>query len=345
MVIKASAAAEIKQLVSALAAEDNVAREAAIARLGVIGERAVAALVAAYRAAGASRRTQLAVLRALEPSGDPRALPIARDAIARGGDVAVAGIAVLGGLLDARDSKTASAALDALLGVVTDGAAEHRVRLAAGDALSGVDAVREQVASALSALGADIPPDQGSDDAALAATWQDILDGHMPDRPDAAAAAVRRHVETAPPGDIKEAIDRLRVREEQASDDADRAGWRAARGAAHQGLALRGSRLAMYDLRESLERATAPLPASFVSALHAVGDESCLEAIAAAFTHSSDERWRAQLREAFQAIVRRDRISRRKGVFKRIDSRWPEAAQQLSTPSRTTLPHGRAART
>jgi hypothetical protein len=329
MVIKASAAAEIKQLVSALTADDGVAREAAIARLGVIGERAVTSLVATYRAGLGNRATLLAVLRALEPSGDPRALGIARDALTRGGDVAVAGVAVLAGLLDARDGRTASSALDAMLGVVTDAAAEHRVRLAAGDALSGVEALREQVASALVQPRADAPSGQGGEDAAVAATWQDLLDGHLPDRPEAAAAAVRTYAGTAPPGRLKEAIDRLRLREEQAGDGPERSGWRAARGAAHQGLALRGSRLAVYDLRESLERTADPLPASFVSALHAIGDESCLEAIAAAFSRGTDERWRAQLREAFQAIVRRERLSRRKAIFRRIAERWPDAARDL----------------
>lgn len=328
MVIKASAAAEIRQLVSALAADDDVAREAAIARLGVIGERAVRSLAAAYRAT-TRRGTHLAILRALEPSGDGRALPIARDALAKGGDVAVAGVAVLGGLLDARDDRTASAALDALLGVVTDPSAEHRLRLAAADALRGVGAVREQVASALLQVRQDAPAGQGTEDAALAATWLDLLAGHLPDRPETAAAVVRMQAETAPPGTLKEVIDRLRLREDQSGDELERAGWRAARGAAHQGLAFRGSRLAVYDLRESLERTREPLPASFVTALHAVGDESCLEAIAAAFSHSTDDRWRAQLRGAFQAIARRDRVSRRKAVIKRIAARWPDAAREL----------------
>jgi hypothetical protein len=241
----------------------------------------------------------------------------------------VAGVAVLGGLLGARDGRTPTSALDALLGVVTDAAAEHRVRLAAGDALSSVGAVREQVAFALGQAGTQTPAGQGADAAALEATWQDLLEGHVPDSPEAAAAAVRGFAGTAPPGRLKEAIDQLRLREELAGEEDHRSGWRAARGAAHQGLALRGSRLAVYDLRESLERTSEPLPASFVSAVHAVGDESCLEAIAAAYSHATDDRWRAQLREAFQAIVRRERVSRRKAVFRRIAARWPDAARDL----------------
>ena len=41
----------------------------------------------------------------------------------------------------------------------------------------------------------------------------------------------------------------------------------AVRGALHQALALRGSRVALYDLRETIERPPAPLPSSFLAAL------------------------------------------------------------------------------
>src|SRR3990167_8946536 len=46
-------------------------------------------------------------------------------------------------------------------------------------------------------------------------------------------------------------------------------------------LADRGSRLALYDVRETLETVPGPLPVEFLSALTAVGDVSCLEPIAA----------------------------------------------------------------
>ena len=59
-----------------------------------------------------------------------------------------------------------------------------------------------------------------------------------------------------------------------------RAAWQNARGALHQALALRGSRVAVYDLRETIEQSRGPLPTSFVAALHVVGDASCLEPIA-----------------------------------------------------------------
>jgi hypothetical protein len=110
-------------------------------------------------------------------------------------------------------------------------------------------------------------------------------------------------------------------------------GWRAARGALHQALALRGSRVAVYDLRETLEEyaaargaAPAALPVTFLAALHVLGDDSCLEPLAGAWVRADpqDERWRQQLASAFTAIVKRQKLSRRHAVIKRITSRWPE---------------------
>lgn len=327
MVIKASAAAEIRELVSALAADDEVSREAAIARLGVIGERAVTRLVSTFRATE-DRRTKLAVLRAIEPSGDSRALPIAREGLDIGGELAVAAASVLRGLLHSPDVRTSTDALDALLAAVTRPDGEHRVRHACADALRDVPAVRAQVTGAMR----DVPhasqsPGEAAD-AALAAGWRDILEGRLPDGPALVLAAVRARAHTAPPGALKELIDRLRAREEQ-TEARDRPGWRAARGAVHQVLALGGSRLATYDLRETVERAREPLPPSFLAALHAGGDESCLEAIAAAYDRAGEDRWRAQLREAFRAILARERISRRRASLKRIAARWPAAAREL----------------
>src|SRR5690606_23215814 len=101
--------------------------------------------------------------------------------------------------------------------------------------------------------------------------------------------------------------------------------WRQVRGAIHQVLALRGSRVAVYDLRETLA-ATAALPATFMAALHVVGDESCLEPIAIAWDASSDEVWRHQRQAAFTAIVSREKLTRRSPVLKRVSTRWPTLA-------------------
>ena len=105
MVIKASAATEIRQLTAALDGDDEVRREAAIARLAIIGARAVDALGRTYSAA-TDRQTRIAVLRALEPIGDRRTIAIAQQAIAEGGDLARAAASALRGLLDSPHAST-----------------------------------------------------------------------------------------------------------------------------------------------------------------------------------------------------------------------------------------------
>ena len=73
------------------------------------------------------------------------------------------------------------------------------------------------------------------------------------------------------------------------------------------------------------------LPVSFLAALHVLGDEACLEPIAAAWVKAAAEPeantdpWRAHLASAFRAIVRRQKLTRRHAVLKRILSRWPDA--------------------
>ena len=89
-------------------------------------------------------------------------------------------------------------------------------------------------------------------------------------------------------------------------------------------IGTRGSRLALYDLRETLEAAKAPLPVEFLAAVREIGDAQSLEPIAAAYTSAKDEWWRDQLVEAFRTVVSRERITKRHAVVKRIEKRWPD---------------------
>ena len=96
-------------------------------------------------------------------------------------------------------------------------------------------------------------------------------------------------------------------------------------------LGTRGSRLALYDLRDSLlepER----LPVAFLAALEEIGDVTCLEPLAAAYDASSrsgDAWWREHLAAAFRAIVRREGLTRRHAAVKRALARWPDATADL----------------
>lgn len=334
MVIKASASAEIKQLVAALGGLDEVAREAAIARLSIIGARAVDRLVGAYT--DGSRDMKVAVLGALEAVGDRRAIAVARGALAEGGDVAIAAASSLRGLLNAGHEPTAADALDLLVSVALDRAAERRVRLAAFEGLRGVPGdVQDRVAAALKA-----DPDSGlqaraveapREAATAEAIWQDAVEGRLPDTPADLRDVLRARGAAAPLGVLQKLIDAVRAREGSV-EGARQDEWCATRGAVHQVLALRGSRIAVYDLRETVAEAREPLPVSFLSALHVVGDEGCLEAIAAAYTQAPprDEHWRHQLAAAFRAVARRERITKRHAALKRIAARWPEAAAHLT---------------
>ena len=112
------------------------------------------------------------------------------------------------------------------------------------------------------------------------------------------------------------ALNRLLTRRQAAE-------WLAVRGAIHQALALRRSRITLYDLRETFERAAAALPSSFVGAVQTLGDESCLEPLAAAFSRSRDPHWQHQVAQAFREIVKRERITGRHSALRRALAKAP----------------------
>ncbi len=336
MVIKASASAEIRTLVEALDADDEVHREAAIARLGIIGARAVDRLTDAY-ANTTTRATRLAILRALEGIGDHRSAPLARQALGEGGDVAVAATGILRALLSSTNPTVAAAALDTLVATTLDRRHDRRLRLAAFDALHELpDDVRTRVAAALhgdpgGGLNdvAGVITTAGSEAARAEAVWKDALEGRLPDVPDELRAAVATRATTAPLNTLRTLVDAVRSRERDAAGDGARRGWTAVRGSLHQALAFRGSRVALYDLREALEDAATPLPTSFLTALHVLGDASCLEPLAAAWGAAEPDRtteglrWRQQLASALRAIAQREKITKRHAVMKKIAARWP----------------------
>jgi hypothetical protein len=334
MVIKASASAEIRVLIEALSGDDDVRREAAVARLAIIGPRAVDRLAAAYESTG-DRATRVAILQALTPIGDPRSGAVARKAVTEGGDVAVAGAGVLRALLNSPKASAATDALDALVALALDPAADRLLRLAAFEGFQDLPAdVRTSVADALRD-----DPDQSlraraltaaSDAEETDALWRMATETdkpRLPEDPRRLRNALAARGSTAPLGVLQKLIDAVRGKESDARAASKRQGWQSLRGSLHQTLALRGSRVALYDLREAVDTAAGRLPISFLAALHLVGDSSCLEPLAAAWKRSppEDEWWRHQLASAFRAITRREKITRRHAVLKRLAARWPDA--------------------
>jgi hypothetical protein len=96
------------------------------------------------------------------------------------------------------------------------------------------------------------------------------------------------------------------------------------RAAAHEALAQRHSRVALHDIRESLEHATGPLPQAFLTALEMIADVSCLEALARAWEASDGEpSWKHQLQQAALAVMRANKATGRHAAVKRVRVRWP----------------------
>jgi hypothetical protein len=91
--------------------------------------------------------------------------------------------------------------------------------------------------------------------------------------------------------------------------------------------------VALYDLRESLASADSALPVSFLAAIHELGDRSCLEPLAVAYTRVDDAWWRQQIASAFRTIVKREKLTKRHLVLKRVAARWPEPLRKLMAPS------------
>ena len=318
---------EIRQLIDALSSENHVRREAAIARLAVIGRRATDRLIGAF-GSGADARVKIGILQALERIVDSRTLSVLTGALQEPADVAVAAAAALKPFLDSSEASVSAAALDALIAVALDPTRERRVRLAAHAALQ--DLPPEMLARITEAL--EMTETKGRkkatyDDAVL----EDAVDGRLPGNPEELRHAVVTKGATAPLVSLQKLIDVIRTRE--AAAEKQKQAWQQVRGAAHQALALRGSRLALYDLRETLEAADGPLPTTFLSAMRTVGDASCVESLAAAFDRAptDDLWWRHQLASALRAIAKRERITKRHASMKKVLSRWPAAAHAILT--------------
>jgi HEAT repeat protein len=337
--IKPSSSGRIDALIEDLYAATAAARDAAMARLTIIGARAVERLLT-LAGSTAAPSPRAAAFKTLEAIGDSRALDPALRALGdpdTGVAVAAAGVA----RLFVRGARGATA-VDRLTATALDAGRPDAVRLAALRSLGDLDAAT--IAPLLQALAGD----------ASAAI-----------REDAGAEAVRRrHAATNPaemlaraadqgpaddPGALRHAVVLAgrkaalpllltiveRVRERESSEPiARRAEWTAVRAAAHLALAERGSRVALYDLRESLDSAVR-LPVEFVAALSLVGDAGCLEAIAGAYARASgagrarDDWWRQHLADAFGTIVKREKLTRRHAVMKKIAKRWPAVAKEL----------------
>jgi len=292
-------ASEADRLIADLQSVEAVRRDAAVARLRVLGARALPHL-AKFIASSADASARALAIGALDGIADPHAVEISLKALDTS-DVETT-VAALGVLRNWVAQETGTRLLETITAIAVDRARDARVRVAAIDALSDLP---DDLVGPIRAQGPP-PEDTGPplDDAAAAREWIEAHGRH--------ATLARLH----------DAIKAFRDAESRAETSRGRAEWARARGAAHRILADRGSRIALYDARETLIGTTGSLPPGFVEAIGRLGDASCLEPLARAWSISRDANWRAQLSDAAQQIVTRAKLGRRNAVVKGLRAGW-----------------------
>jgi hypothetical protein len=339
--IRRSAAADIQHLIDDLCGADDVARQTAAARLSVIGTRAVPHLLTAF-ARCPSAVGRAAVVGVLESTGDRRGVDLAvaqLDAVTAEPQVQAAAVALLGSHLD---SEAGAKALEALSGLLLDTHRPDLLRVRAIDVLARAlpdyiaplrkrlaqdanAAVRRWATGAASAASPAVEPK---------AAFESILSGEGVD-PAVLQALVVEGGGDAALSTLHRLVEVSKAREDGARAEADGLEWREVRGTLHSALAQRGSRVALYDVRESLASAARPLPDGFVEAAALVGDAACLEAIAEALARvpatmdAREEQWRDALVRAGRAIVRRERLTRRHAAVRKVVKDRPDVAAVL----------------
>jgi len=332
VVIKRSSGQLLTALVVDLDADDEVRRESAIARLALLGGQAVERLTM-VATAGASGRVRAGALQALEGIADRHSLAAAVKALADPDDAVVAAaLSVLARLLRTEHGEPA---LDALASLVIDPARPDAARLAALDALADLPAasiepilerLRTDESAALRAK-ADRPTMGGP--GPVEELERCAVAGLPPD-PRFVRDLVSRAAAGLPLPTLHRLVTVIGEREEAESRGAEREAWLAVRAAVHHVLASRGSRVALYDLRETIGRAKTRLPLEMIAAVSLIGDASCLDALAAAFDrHGEDDWWKRHVGDAFAAIVRREGLTRRHQALKRALSRQPALSAAL----------------
>ncbi len=339
--IRKSAARDVQALIANLDDTDQVRREAAIARLAVIGAPAVSHLIALL-ARGASPVVREGALRALGATGDARALGVALSHI--GDSDSAVSVAAIGVVRPFVTSPDGAVVLDRLIATALDSGRDEAVRMAA------VEAIREVPGKAAAELRAKLAQDASASVRRRARApghqaearrnprelVQAAADGAgLPDNPEVLRRLVASLSGSLPLPVLHRLIGVVAAREAAEPSGPRQEAWKVTRGAVHAALAARGSRVALYDLRETLERARGPVPVEFLAAVERIGDASCLDALAAAFARTlaagfpARDWWTEHLAAAFRGIVQRERLTSRHAAIKRIRARWPDAATVL----------------
>jgi hypothetical protein len=336
--IRASSSKQIDALIANLSAENAVTRETAVARLTLLGARAVERLVASAGSLPLPG-ARAAAWRALEAIGDPRALEPALASLASRHLEPEVAAAVVGIARAHLRGTHGAAVVDRLATLLFDRTRHETLRLAALLALRDLEpaAIAPILATLADDSNAAIRAEAGLRGGGAAPSGPEdsvtvlarAAAGGLPDDPATLRHALALSAESLTLPELLKLVERIRERE--GSEPARlKDQWRIARAAAHVALARRGSRLALYDLRESLETAKVPLPVEFLAAIGLVGDATCLEAIAGAYAKAKDGWWRQHLAQAFTAITAREKLTRRHAVLRKIDKRYPAVIEDMA---------------
>lgn len=304
MTIVPSRSAEIQRWLADLGAAETRARDSAIARLTLLGERAVPGLLDSLRSGLAPAR--VGALRVLERLRVPRALPVILGQL-EGDDAEVAAAAAAA--LAAYESVDALPGLSRALRHPAAGAREAATRGLLHLFAAGVEEAMEPL------LAAAFDPELEAEIQALALTVVDLLPDHerrtiLAQAREAAGRSVREATEAVesllrslPSGAgavtaLHHALAGLAGARTPAS----------ARAAArlHLALAERDSRIALYDLRERLAERPVREVDALLQAAGRVGDGSLVAPIVALAAEAPAHT--GACAEALSAVVAREKL-------------------------------------
>jgi hypothetical protein len=291
----------IDRLIADLQSIDSIRRDAAVARLRIHGSRALPRLVD-LAGSDAPVAVRARALDALEGINDVRAIDVAFDAL-RDGNIDIV-IAALGVLRQWVAEETGTRLLDAITAIAVDRSRDARVRVAALAALS------ELPEHLLRPIRNQAPPPESA--------------GPSLEDPVAVREWIQAYGSGATLSTLHALVTKTREREQAESSSRLRSEWLQARGRAHHALAKRQSLVALYDIRETFESSSSALPQSFVSSAAAIGDASCLEPLARAWAAGGkDLSWKHQLSTTAATIMRREKLTGRSAVVKKLRANFP----------------------
>jgi hypothetical protein len=291
----------------------------------------VGALAAVLIDRHASPAARIAALSVFEAKPTARGLQSALVAVDDANDEIVG--AAIAALAPHVRSAEGAAAVDRLTAIALDRTRTIPIREAAVRALLDLDTgslrpllkeLRKDAAPEIAALAtnARTPPEEPSQLVASA------VEGRLPPDGEVLRRAIVRTGRTLSLPDVLTLIERIHSHEKSAPAAA-RGHWQAARAAAHLALARRGSRIALFDVRETVQRAKEPVAMEFLAALETIGDASCVDALARAYASTQDRWWRGHLAQVFRAIVRREKLTRRHAVVRKLRERDPAVLEEL----------------